>query len=169
MTQPKPVPKSDETTADDIAGALGKIPSGLFVVSWRDDNRDRGMLASWVMQAGFEPPMITVAIGTSRDLLATIAKGVPFVVNVLAESQRSLLARFGRPAEPGEDPFAGIELARTASGTAAIAKAAGWLECHPVAQASSGDHVIVVGQVKAAKGGSDEAPLVHLRRNGLRY
>ena len=169
MPQPQPFPRSDETATDGIAAALGKIPSGLFVVSWRDGDHDRGMLASWVMQAGFEPPMIAIAIGTSRDLLAAIDKGVSFVVSVLAESQRGLLGRFGRPAAPGENPFTGIDIDRTGSGTAAIVQAAGWLECRAVAQAASGDHVVVVGQVTSAKAGGDEPPLVHLRRNGLRY
>jgi flavin reductase (DIM6/NTAB) family NADH-FMN oxidoreductase RutF len=31
------------------------------------------------------------------------------------------------------------------------------------------DHVVVVGRVEAARGVSDTAPLVHLRRNGLKY
>ena len=38
--------------SEGVATALGRIPSGLFVISWRDDGADRTMLASWVMQAG---------------------------------------------------------------------------------------------------------------------
>jgi flavin reductase (DIM6/NTAB) family NADH-FMN oxidoreductase RutF len=152
-----------------VALALGKIPSGLFIITWRHEGGDRGMLASWVMQAAFTPPAVTVAVAASRDLLATIAAGTQFVVNILGESQRSLLARFGRPAGPGEDPFAGLALARTASGAAALTAATGWLECRGVTQATAGDHVIVVAEVMHAGSGSGELPLVHTRRNGLRY
>ena len=152
-----------------VATVLGRIPSGLFVVTWREADVDRFMLASWVMQAGFSPPAITVAVGLSRELLAAIAKGTPFVVNVLGESQRSLLARFGRPPAAGENPFDGIEIVRGASGAPAIATAAGWLECRSIAQVPGGDHTIVVAEVTDGKTGSAEQPLVHIRRNGLRY
>jgi flavin reductase (DIM6/NTAB) family NADH-FMN oxidoreductase RutF len=171
---PQTSPSSENTAAvargeDAVATALGRIPSGLFIITWRHEAADRSMLASWVMQAGFAPPAVTVAVAASRDLLAAIAGGMPFVVNILGESQRPLLARFGRPAAPGEDPFAGLDVVRTSCGAAAIATAAGWLECRATAQAAAGDHVIVVAEVTGAGGGSGEPALVHTRRNGLRY
>lgn len=160
-----------------IGAALGRIPSGLFVITWRDGSGsdggpDRGMLASWVMQAGFDPPLVSIAVGASRDLLAAAVKGVPFVVNVLGESQRSLAGRFGRPGDTGDDPFAGLALERTATGTAALAEAVAWLECRSAGAVQgdeAGDHRLLLGRVTSARGGSDAPPLVHLRRNGLRY
>ena len=128
------------------------------------------MLASWVMQAGFAPPAISIAVARSRDLLAAIEASAMFVVNVLDESQRPLLSRFGKPAATGEDPFAGLATARTASGGLALAEAAAWLECRgwPRSAASAtehGDHVVIVAEVLAGHGG-ERPPLVHLRRNG---
>jgi flavin reductase (DIM6/NTAB) family NADH-FMN oxidoreductase RutF len=165
-----PAPHEASREAD-LAVALGRIPSGLFVVTWREGGADRGMLASWVMQAGFEPPLVSVAVGSSRDLLAALAGGAAFVVNVLAESQKGLLGRFGKPPAAGEDPFAGLAVERTADGAAALADAAAWLACRPVAEAVApgGDHVVVVGRVEAARGTTAAEPLVHVRRNGLRY
>lgn len=154
---------------DTIAIVLGKIPSGLYVVTWRAEGADCFMLASWVMQAGFAPPAITIAVGTSRELLAVIAEGTSFVVNVLGETQRPLLSRFGRPPTPGEDAFAGIEIQRAPCGAVIISAAAGWLECRGLSQAASGDHAIVVAAVIAGQTGSAEPSLVHIRRNGLRY
>ena len=132
------------------------------------------MLASWVMQAGFTPPLVTIAVAPSRDLLATIDQCRPFVINVLGESQRSLVARFGKPAALGDDPFAGLRVDRTPAGQPVLLDAAGWLECRPVSQAGGsggpmGDHVVVLARVDAAGCGPDEPPLVHTRRNGLRY
>ncbi|NDC63039.1 MAG: flavin reductase family protein [Planctomycetia bacterium] len=163
---------SSTTDADDaVATMLGRIPSGLFVVTWREAHTDRGMLASWIMQAGFQPPTITVAVGTTRDLLRALETEKPFVVNVLGESQRSLLARFGRPPGPGEDPFAGLAVERTSAGVASIGETMGWLECLPTGRIEAGDHTVVVARVAAARVGTGAVggPLVHLRRNGLRY
>lgn len=166
--------QADAADTAQLAAALGRIPSGLFVVTWRAAGQDRSMLASWVMQAGFEPPLLAIAVARSRDLLAAIAAATPFVVNVLGESQRQLVGRFGKPSGPGEDPFAGLVLERTAAGTAALAEAAAWLECRPhdlpdCGAAATGDHVVVLGRVVASRGNAEQPPLVHLRRNGLRY
>lgn len=171
MPQPSPASESAATTRvdDAVATALGRIPSGLFIVSWRHEGVDRTMLASWVMQAGFAPPSVTMAVAASRDLLPAIAGGTPFVITILGESQRPLLARFGRPVASGEDPFAGLDIVRSPSGAAALASGAGWLECRGTAQAAGGDHVIIVAEVTAAGNGSGEPALVHTRRNGLRY
>jgi flavin reductase (DIM6/NTAB) family NADH-FMN oxidoreductase RutF len=97
MTQPQRTAQNEPVDTEATAAALGRIPSGLFVVTWRArengaDATDRAMLASWIMQGGFVPPLITIAVGTSRDLLAAIDQCDPFVVNVLGESQRPLLA-----------------------------------------------------------------------------
>ena len=177
MTQPQPTAQSEPAEA--IGVALGRIPSGLFVVTWRGpedaaDATDRAMLASWIMQGGFAPPLITIAVGATRDLLNAIDQCSPFVVNVLGESQRSLVGRFGKPAAPGEDPFAGMAVDRSPSGTAVIPEATAWLECQAVTQAGGsggqmGDHVIILARVLAAGTGPEQAPLVHVRRNGLRY
>jgi flavin reductase (DIM6/NTAB) family NADH-FMN oxidoreductase RutF len=93
---------------------------------------------------------------------------------VLADTQRSLLARFGKPATAGDDPFAGLPLGRSTCGAATLGDAAAWLECAPVAQTSGTDtdrcdHVVVLARVTAAGAGTDLTPLVHLRKNGLRY
>jgi len=155
--------------ADGIATALGRIPSGLFVISWRDDGGDRTMLASWVMQAGFSPAAVSVAVAPTRDLLAAVDRGIPFVVNILGESQRGLLSRFGKPSNPGEDPFAGLETVRAGGGGAALTAAAGWIECRGTGRAAAGDHVVVVAEVVGGDSGSAGQPLVHVRKNGLRY
>lgn len=166
---PSPQPTDAPGAGEGIAAALGRIPSGLFVISWRDGEADRTMLASWVMQAGFTPPSVSVAVAPTRDLLAAIDRGIPFVVNVLGESQRGLLSRFGKPSNPGEDPFAGLDTLRTPWGTAALAAAAGWIECRGTSRAAAGDHVVVVAEVVGGESGSAGAPLVHVRKNGLRY
>lgn len=159
-----------------VAAALGRIPSGLFVVTWRahgsdGTQTDRAMLASLVMQGGFAPPCVTIAVAKSRDLLGAIDRGAPFVINILADSQRPLLARFGRPAGPDENPFAGLPLERTSTGAAALADAAAWLECRAVSQAGAPehDHAIILALVISAGAGAAAEPLVHLRKNGLRY
>lgn len=178
----------DRDSADDIATVLGRIPSGLFVVTWLDPvgGGDRAMLASWVMQAGFEPPAISLAVAPSRSLAAAIEAGTPFVVNLLAEGQRSMVGRFGRPATPatseqggggggGYDPFDGLTVERAPCGAAILVPGSGWLECVGASAVDASDHRVVVAVVhqagKAAESrvAADDSPIVHLRKSGLRY
>ncbi len=153
---------------DGIAVALGRIPSGLFIVTWQHEGRDRGMLASWVMQAGFDPPAVSLAVASGRDLLPHLHAGGEVVINVLAEDQRSLLARFAKPAAEG-DPFAGLELSRATCGAAVLPGAAAWIGCRPNASAAAGDHEVFVATITSAVGHDALSPAVHLRRSGLRY
>lgn len=179
MTHPRSASNADAQTAsatsatahDGVATALARIPSGLFVVTWRDDEGDRGMLASWVMQAGFSPPAVTVAVAPGRDLLDAIDRGLPFVINILSDSQRSLLARFGRPPGAGEDPFANLVARRVTGDTPVLVESAGWLECRAVGRVGGdgSDHFVVLATVTAAGAEGGTQPLVHVRKNGLRY
>ena len=45
-----------------IGKVLGRIPSGIFVLTVKHDGRATAMLASWVQQAAFAPPAISVAL-----------------------------------------------------------------------------------------------------------
>lgn len=170
-THSQSAPAPPTAPDDGLAIALAHIPSGLFVVTWRDGTVDRSMLASWVMQAGFAPPAVTVAVAPGRELLDAVDRGLPFVINILGDSQRSLLARFGRPAAAGESPFADLVMLRAAGDTPVLTGSAGWLECRAVGRVGGDtiDHVVVLAEVTAAGPGGAEQPLVHLRKNGLRY
>ena len=102
--------------SDELARALGRVPSGIFVLTCRDDERDYAMLASWVQQASFEPPSVSVAIASGRPIGQLLADSRPFVLNVLGEEQQNLMRQFVRPAAEGQDPFDGCPIERTAGG-----------------------------------------------------
>ena len=55
--------------SDALAAALGRIPSGLFVLTATSGGAETGMLASWVQQCSFDPPQVTVAVNKERDVL----------------------------------------------------------------------------------------------------
>jgi flavin reductase (DIM6/NTAB) family NADH-FMN oxidoreductase RutF len=153
-----------------IGTILGKVPSGLFILTARQEDLETGMLASWVMQAGFEPPMVTVAVKQGRYVAEWLSAGKPFLLHVLGESHKSLLSHFGRGFEPGEPAFEGLKVTRTASGLPALADSLGYLECQPKGHVDSGDHRIFAAEIIAGTMNLEgEQPYVHIRRNGLKY
>src|SRR4051812_6891408 len=156
-------------TSSHLAAVLGRIPSGLFVLTSARDGKETGMLASWVMQAGFEPPMVSVALKSDRFIAQWLAAGAPFVLNVLADDQKQVVSRFSRGFELDEPAFEGLEIVRTPAGLPALADASGYLECRSKTHVDSGDHRVFLAEVTAGSMLADGQPYVHIRKNGLRY
>jgi flavin reductase (DIM6/NTAB) family NADH-FMN oxidoreductase RutF len=152
-----------------VAVVLGKVPSGLFILTVRHGDQETGMLASWVMQAGFEPPMVSVAVKQGRYVGEWLTSGSPFVLNALGESHKTLLSHFGRGFEPGEAAFSGLNIVRTDDGVPALADTLGYLECRPKVHVDSGDHRVFLAEVTGGKFANDVPPYVHIRKNGLKY
>ena len=127
------------------------------------------MLASWVMQAGFNPPMISVAVRQDRYVAGWLLGGSPFVLNVVPQGQKSLLSHFGRGFDPGQPAFEGLRIERTSRGAPILLGTIGHLECEPSGHVDSGDHRVFIAKVVAGRLDSDEPPMVHVRNNGLKY
>lgn len=161
-------------TADDQpqawAAALGRVPSGLFVITARHGRQETGMLASWVQQCSFDPPLLTVAVRRERYLLDWLTVGAAFAVNVLPEGSKALVAHFGRGFEPGEPAFDGLDVERHDGSAAALLAAHAFLDCRVADRVDAGgDHVLVVGRVVGGRVLHDGRPTVHVRKDGLRY
>lgn len=155
--------------SDDLHAVLGRVPSGIFILTVGSGDAATGMLASWVMQAGFEPPMITVAVRLDRYVADWLSQGQPFVLNVVGDDQKHLLKHFGRGFEPGEPAFVGIETRLSDAEVPALADALGYLQCEPVKHVDSGDHRIFLARITAGVGLSDRAPMIHVRKTGAHY
>jgi flavin reductase (DIM6/NTAB) family NADH-FMN oxidoreductase RutF len=152
-----------------LEAVLGRVPSGLFILTVRHKQEETGMLASWVMQAGFEPPMITVAVRTDRDVGRWLTANEPFILNVLRADQKKLLSHFAHGFTPGESAFDEVDVIRTEDDLPALTEALGYLECRPKKHIDSGDHRIFLAEVTGGKISGDGQPYVHIRKSGLRY
>ncbi len=156
MTRPEPSP---------VARALGRVPSGLYIVSCALDGRPAGFLASFLVQCGFEPPTIVVALAQGRPHLEALRSGTPFGVSILDAASRGLMAPFLK----SDDPFDGLAAARGPGGSLHLVEALAWLECRARTTCDAGDHVLVVATVEAGGLLREADPLCHLRKNGLSY
>lgn len=151
------------------AAALGRIPSGLFIVTVRSPDGETGMLASWVQQCSFDPPQLTVAVRKGRYLLDRLTVGTPFVVNVVPEGGKALIAHFGKGFDPGEPAFEGLDVSRPSDSAAVLPTALAWVDCRVAGHFDAGDHVLILGRVGGGEVQHEGKPTVHVRRNGLNY
>jgi flavin reductase (DIM6/NTAB) family NADH-FMN oxidoreductase RutF len=160
---------SEVTGTDSLAAALGRIPSGLFVLTARRDHRETGMLASWVQQCSFDPPQVSVALHNDRHVLAWLTEGATFVLNVLPEGAKSFLAHFGKGFALGEPAFEGLKVTRERETAPVLLAAHAYLVCRVVSHCDAGDHRLLIARVLAGAVLSDGKPTVHVRKNGLKY
>jgi flavin reductase (DIM6/NTAB) family NADH-FMN oxidoreductase RutF len=152
-----------------VSPVLGKLPSGMFVVTTRNGERETGMLSSWVMQAGFNPPAITIAVRQNRYVAEWLTQRCAFVLNLLEQGQTQLLRYFSRGFPPDERPFDSLNVDRTANGIPILRDTLGYLECEPRLHVDSGDHRIFMAVVTGGNLATSCEPMVHIRRSGMHY
>jgi flavin reductase (DIM6/NTAB) family NADH-FMN oxidoreductase RutF len=159
----------DITDGETLAAALGRIPSGLFVLTARNGENETGMLTSWVQQCSFEPPQVSVAIRKGRYILEWLPDGATFVLNLIPEGGKALIAHFGKGFAPNEAAFEGLVVSREGETPPVLCAANAYLECRVTTRLDAGDHVLVIGRVVAGAVLTPGEPIVHVRKNGLRY
>jgi flavin reductase (DIM6/NTAB) family NADH-FMN oxidoreductase RutF len=164
---------SSVNSVEAIGPVLGRIPSGLSILTARDGQvQETGMLASWVQQASFDPPVITVAVQKKRYLNDWLIEGTHVAVCLLGESNGSYLKHFGKGFEPGEPAFDGLDIARSSAGLPVLTDTLGYLEGRISGKMEPGDHIVYSVELTAASIGpllESEKPFVHIRKNGLGY
>ncbi len=155
--------------APEFAAALGRVPSGIFVLTCRRGTDEAALLASWVQQCSFDPPMLSVAVRRGREVADWLAEGAPFAINILGENQKDLLAHFGKGLMLAELPEAERRVERADGRAAVLTEALAVLHCEPVGNCAAGDHHLIVGRIVAGQLRTDERPMVHVRKSGLNY
>ena len=153
-----------------VGKALGRIPSGVFVVTARDADRRTGMLGSFVQQAAFDPPAVALAVGKDRDIRQLIARTGKVVLCVIGEGDTDLMRRFARARGPEEDVFEGLDVFDAPSGVPVVAGALAWLDCEVMQAVDFGaDHELFITRVTAGTLLREGRSFTHLRGNGFHY
>ncbi len=118
-TMEKATATGDTDPSESLAAAVGRIPSGLFVLTARNGDDETGMLASWVQQCSFDPPQVSVAVNKARDVLGWLSDGSAFVLNVIPGGiGKAPVAHFGKGFAPGKPAFDGLKVITRARNSA---------------------------------------------------
>ena len=154
-----------------LAAAIGRIPSGLFILTAGHEGRRTGALVSWVQQVGFKPPTVSVAVGNDRPIMALIEGSRRFALCQVPREDKVLLRKFAAGVPEGADPFADMPLVEAGDAAAPVlADALSYLTCELAAHVDvHTDHDLVIGTVVGGGLCSDAKPVIHLRENGLKY
>lgn len=157
--------------SESIGKALGRLSSGLFIVAAKHQDAQEGMLGSWVMQAGFEPPMVTVVFGKNRPILEKVEASGFFTLSVLGKDDGSLMKPFFQAPAEGQDQFSSLSTGTSSAcgDTPYLADGLAWMGLKFVSKMESGDHVVVLGEVLEGDLLKEGEPKTHVRESGFKY
>ncbi|MEA5480072.1 flavin reductase family protein [Pseudanabaena galeata UHCC 0370] len=159
------------TTSQDeqLGAAIGAIPSGLFIVTSQQNGKTATMLASWVQQAGFNPPSVTIIVGKGRPIESSLTVGSPVVINIAEKGNGKIIGHFAKGFAPDVDPFDGLETATAPSGQPYLTEAIAYLEATVTGSLDAGDHSVILATITAGDRLRDGEPAIHTRKNGFKY
>lgn len=150
-----------EPTFDHAAfrSAMASVCTPVAVVAAVDGTRPHGTTVSAVMSLSMNPPMVAVALDNGSELLSIVQESGAFSVNFLSSEQESVARAC---AGKGHDKFDGLEWS-VDQGLPRIAHTSLWIACEKATFAQGGDHILVMGEVRAADHNA-VLPLTYHRR-----
>jgi flavin reductase (DIM6/NTAB) family NADH-FMN oxidoreductase RutF len=160
---------SDPDPQRQLAAALGRIPSGLFIITSSHQGQETGMLASWVQQCAFDPPHLSLVVKRGRPVHTWLGEGAAFVVNILDDGQTDMVAHFGRGFSLAEPAFEGLEVERSDGRPPVLLEALAYLECRVAGHLTVGDHDLFIGRIVGGRVLNEGHPMVHVRKSGMHY
>ncbi len=142
---------------------------GLFAVTIKDGDSAHGMLANWITQIAFEPPMLALAIEHDSHARQLIDMHGAFAINVLESGQRELAGQLGKTFAKHPDKFKNIAWKPgPADGSPLMEAALGWVECRVTEELPAGDHILYIAEVVGA-GVNREGTSLTLKETGFKY
>jgi flavorubredoxin/flavin reductase (DIM6/NTAB) family NADH-FMN oxidoreductase RutF len=158
-------------SATNVEQAVGRIVGSLCVVTAKQGDVSSAMLASWVSQASFNPPGLTVAVAKDRALEPLMHSGNKFALNILKEGNHlGLMKHFLKPFGPGQERYTNIGTEEAENGSPILTDALAYLECSVESRMEVGDHWLVYATVDNGKVlDGDGVTAVHHRKSGNHY
>ncbi len=151
-----------------LRDALSLIPYGISIITSRESEHHVTMLATWLTQVSFHPPLVALAVESDSQMLRAIQATGFFGVNLLPEGGKGIASAFLKPAELREGKIAGETFTLGAHGSCFLDRAAGSMECRVTSAQATGDHTLIVGEVLEAVARGGHAPLL-LSATGWKY
>ncbi|MBW4564027.1 MAG: diflavin flavoprotein [Mojavia pulchra JT2-VF2] len=155
----------------DLEKALGRISTGLYIITAKKGEIQSAMFASWLTQASLNPLGIAIAVSKERAIESLMHVGDRFVLNVLAEDNyQGLMKHFLKRFAPGADRFAGVKTYPATNGSPILVEALAYMECEITSRMDCGDHWVIYSTVQTGRVANVNAlTAVHHRKVGNHY
>jgi len=154
-------------SADDLTHAFknvfSQLASGVCVVTFWRGEQLHGFTATSVTSVSLQPPRVLFCVAQSSRSYTSLTTGACVGISILSAEQRELSDRFARKLAPGS--YDDVAITAPTDRAPLIAGALGHLTADIVDLIPSGDHVIVLCDVRAAQAAAGGEPLLYHGRN----
>jgi flavin reductase (DIM6/NTAB) family NADH-FMN oxidoreductase RutF len=152
-------PTAGAFDAKEFRRALGTFPTGVAIITTRGpDGQPIGLTCNSFSSVSLDPPLVLWSLRSSSKSLAAFRAASCFAINVLAEDQGKLSARFASSAIA--DKFEGVAHCEGFRGVPLIDDCLARFHCSTFSEHEAGDHVVFIGRVEQFDHGRQEDPLV---------
>jgi flavin reductase (DIM6/NTAB) family NADH-FMN oxidoreductase RutF len=133
----------------DISDILRLVDREIWLVTSADQERQGGLIATFVNQASIVPeaPRMVVGLARQHHTWRLIEASRTFTLHLLDESHLNWVWRFGLQTGHAFDKFAGLDVTRGASGCPRLPGVVAWLECRVETSMETGDRTIYLAEV----------------------
>ena len=160
----QPTPTADTVPAPAFdarafRNALGSFPTGVAIITTTGaDGKPVGLTCNSFSSVSLDPPLVSWGLRLSSKSLEVFRQAGAFAINILAEDQKDLSARFASSSIA--DKFEGVPHRAGHRGLPLIDDCVASFECDKFAEHVAGDHVLLLGQVARFDHGRQEDSLV---------
>ena len=147
--------------------SLRMLSYGVYILSSVNEGEYCVSTVTWVSQASFEPPLISVCIKRNSASYEIVKKRGEFILHLLGDNQKELASTFFKPTIFENEKLNGQEFS-WANNLPLLKDIPAYIQCKVVEILENGDHPLFLAEVVDAKINNDSNPL-ELRKTGWTY
>ena len=147
--------------------SLRMLSYGVYILSSVNEGEYCVSTITWVSQASFEPPMISVCIKRNSASYEIVKKRGEFILHLLGDNQKELASTFFKPTIFENEKLNGQEFSLE-NNLPLLKDIPAYIQCKVVEILENGDHPLFLAEVVNAKINNDSDPL-ELRKTGWTY
>ncbi len=148
--------------------ALRMMSYGVYILTSGKDGLLCASTVTWVSQASFSPPMISVCIKKDSLSYSVVKERGLFVLHLLSSGQKDYAAGFFRPTQHTGNKLNGQPFEMTEEELPVLTDPPAYLVCRVVDRFNMGDHPLFLAEVESAVVRYEAEPL-ELRKAGWSY
>lgn len=149
---------TDAVDSRELRTALSTFATGVCVITANPEGcQPFGMTVNSFASVSLEPALVLWSLQNNSDCFAGFEKANSYVVNILADDQQDLSNRY---AQKGQHALSAEHFRIGQFGAPIMRGAVTSFECDMWARYPGGDHIILVGEVKAVETNVNKQPLI---------
>jgi flavin reductase (DIM6/NTAB) family NADH-FMN oxidoreductase RutF len=150
--------------ADEFRASMRHLAGAVTVIATGTKGHRFGLTATAVCSLSDDPATLLVCVNRSASAHDVISQNRTFSINLLADDQEPIAARFsGRAGHKGEARFEGGDWRTLATGAPTLVDALATFDCEVNQEHVFTTHTIFIGRVVASSAREAAEPLVYLR------